>query len=175
MVKVQDMKPIKVLYVILASLPLFMLPISWFANSKMVSVNAVENEKLESTVQLAGMNFSNSNLLHSGQEYFTYEEVLALENESRQLPTYEEMVEMLQDAGFSPSQAGVVPNKYYTINWEYKGYIDPILGRMGEGEKMLLWIKDTEYNYIKVEKGSLNFTPGKTSENTKLTARFILN
>ncbi len=159
----------------MASLPLLMLPVSWFANSKMVEINASQKEMYESTAQLAGINFSNNNLIDSGREFFTYQEVMALENESRKIPTYKEAVQMLQDAGFSSSQVGVVPNKYYTVNWEYKGYIDPILGRVGEGEKMLIWIKDTEYNYIKVEKGSLEFTAGHTSKKSRLAARFILN
>ena len=113
----------------------------------------------------------NSNIY---ERLFSYQEVEALRPEGWSIPTKKEMILFLESVGFNQETHGIIPSTYYQVEWQYEGYVDPIIGSVGKGEKMHLWLKDDgQINYISINRDELTYQLGRTLPNSRLSARFI--
>ena len=107
---------------------------------------------------------------------FNYEEVLEMETEDKRLPTKEELISFLDNAGFNTDGPfGFVPEEYYQLHLQYPGIIDPILGNDSNGEKVGFWFKENQWgeNYLSIEKDELIYNVGRTSKLSKMNVRYI--
>lgn len=106
-------------------------------------------------------------------DLFTYSEIGDMIPEGWDLPSVEEIKTLFKEVGFEAAP-GAIPLTYYKIDWNFKGYEDPILGEVGQGEKMLLWIKDNgEHNYVVIDNDRLAYKFGRMLPNAQLPARLI--
>lgn len=109
-------------------------------------------------------------------ELFTYQEVLALQDTYKRLPTLEELTAFLKEAGFnSEMKEGLISDTYYKLGLQYPGIVDPILGLTQEGEKVGLWFKENGegQNYLSIEKDELKYEVGRMHPQAKISVRYI--
>ena len=176
------MRTLKTFFALIVSIPFLYMPIDWALDGRMNKEAGINStlEKLEYKSAVVGssewmtsslsLRVENSNIFNS---LFTYEEVESLKAEGWSIPTLKEMVGFLESVGFN-QKPGEIPLAYYQINWQYDGYIDPILGEVDKGEKMHVWVADEGgNNCIIIDKDELSFRVGKTLHNSKLSARLI--
>jgi len=108
--------------------------------------------------------------------HFTYEQALEMQTEHQVLPTKDELIAFLDNAGFNTEGPyGFILDSYYDLNLQYPGIEDPILGNYQAGEKVGFWFKENEQgeNYLSIEKDDLNYKVGHTSRLTKMSVRYI--
>ncbi|GHE69088.1 MULTISPECIES: hypothetical protein [Roseivirga] len=176
------MKTLKTFFAFFVSLPLLYLPVELALGEKSADANALTSEQVAfDSHSFSAGEWMTSNLAlvneqaKVSKEHFTYEELETVKPEGWELPTMEQAVSLLKSMGFNQS-SGYIPSDYYKVNWQYSGYVDPILGKVNEGEKLLLWVKDNgQHNYISISKDNLEFTPGKTLAHARLSARLVRN
>lgn len=106
-------------------------------------------------------------------DFFTYSEIENMIPEGWDLPDMQEIKALFKEVGFQAAP-GSIPSTYYKIDWNFRGYEDPILGEVGKGEKMLLWIKDNgEHNYVVIDNDELVYKFGRMLPNAQLPVRLI--
>lgn len=165
------MRALKLITALIFSFPLVYLPLEMVSNK---DVEPIEEKDFTIKAEFFGEsewmteNFRTQSVGLS-QALFTYEEAQSLIPEEWNLPNYEEAQVWLETLGFNENKTGVINSNYYKINWDYLGYVDPILGKTAQGEKLLFWIKDDGIrNYIVIEKDQLTYSVGKTLPQAKL-------
>lgn len=171
------MRVLKLITALIFSFPLVYLPLEMVSNN---DSEPIEDKAYIIKTEVFGEsewmteNFRTQSKGMS-QALFSYEEAQNFASEEWKLPSYEEAQVWLQALGFNEKQPGFVNPNYYKIDWNYLGYVDPILGRTAQGEKLLFWIKDDGIrNYIVIEKDQLTYSLGKTLPQAKM-ALFLKN
>lgn len=179
-IQISLMRTLKTLFALIVSVPFMYLPVEWALEGKSeneaVSVmkplqfdSAVFGESEWMTTDMS----AKAEGVYVYDDLLTYSEVEDLKPEGWELPTLEEMTEFLEMLGFNQAP-GYIPSEYYQVDWKYSGYVDPILGTVGAGEEMHVWLKDDGINnYIVIDKDELTFTKGHTLPNSQLSARLI--
>lgn len=171
------MKTLKSLFAFILSVPLLYMPIELALSNKSSNADVLAEETEFTTATFGTAEWMTSNLANvtelTADELLTYEEVESLKPEGWNLPTSSDMKALLSNMGFEAAP-GVIPSSYYDFNWEYDGYVDPIIGESSMGEKMFLWLKDDgAHNYVVIDKDQLSYRMGKTLASSQLSARLI--
>lgn len=174
------MRTLKTLFALIISVPFMYLPVEWALEGK----SDIETLSEMKAIQFESAVFGESEWMTSAMlakmedayaydDLLTYSQVEELKPEGWELPTLEEVTEFLEVLGFNQAP-GYIPSEYYQVDWKYSGYVDPILGTVGEGERMHMWLKDDGLNnYIVIDKDELTFKLGHTLPNSQLSARLI--
>ena len=173
------MKSIKTFFAFVLSIPFLYMPVELALEkkSKVLSAEPVElsiNSNLFGDIEwmISNLEIEGDNEFHK-KEFFTYDEIKKIKPQGWDLPTANEIEIVLASLGFD-GKPGFVPSEYYSVNWQFKGYIDPILGHSNNGEKMLFWIKDDgTNNYVVINAKELTYKLGFTLSNSQLPVRFI--
>lgn len=165
------MRALKIITALIFSFPLVYLPLEMVSNN---DTEPKDEKAFHFKAEVFGEDVwgtENFRIQSDGfsQALFSYEQALKSIPEEWDIPDYEEAQKWLKELGFNERRRGVVNSNYYKINWNYMGYVDPILGKMAEGDKLLFWIKDDGIrNYIVIEKDQLTYSAGKTLPQAKL-------
>ena len=173
------MKSLKTFFAFILSVPFLYMPIELALHNKSEELGS-ESVKVDfRSAEFGVSEWMTTNMKLSSatgyliNEFFTYHELDSLKPEGWELPDVEEVEDLLISLGFN-NDSGIIPSDYYKIDWQFKGYIDPIIGRAGHGEKMLLWVKDDgNKNYVVIDANDLTYRFGYTLTNSKLPARLI--
>ncbi|NVJ48386.1 MAG: hypothetical protein HWE07_14725 [Cytophagia bacterium] len=172
------MRTFKSILAFALSIPLLYMPIELALKGEVSGGGDIKLAEFD-TYNFESSEWMTSNLsfqTESGKvvdEFFTYSEVEKMIPEGWGLPTMNEIKTLFKEVGFEAAP-GTIPSTYYKIDWNFKGYEDPILGEVGDGEKMLLWIKDNgEHNYVVIDNDELVYKFGRMLPNAQLPARLI--
>lgn len=92
-----------------------------------------------------------------------------------EVPSKKDWHQMFKVAGFFKRTNDLIPDKYYTMNFEYKGMFDPILGLVKEGDMGFFWANTevNEYISISIPNRQLKYAENETVQGAKLAVRYV--
>ena len=177
------MKVLKTIFALSVSLPMVLIPVRYLTthNANFEILSEGESQQVDFQFDSFGSDIWMLENLSFYEEstqtttdLFTYKELMDVMPEGWELPTLEQATRFLSGLGFDQEIKGIIPREYYKLRWQYPGYVDPIVGKSFENEKLFIWIKDgKDYNYISIKRGELTYQLGKTINSAKMSAILV--